>query len=165
MAAFLPSVSLEQSADGSTVIITDVSNYSTNSDGVLLANIISRTDVIQDGLGNAIATVVFVPGSLTATVTITKDYYMNNTLSFVIPGPVTKIAIENFDAFNFYRNAAREVSRKLRCCNCNNLCNSAVKADLAFTEAETAYQFGVPSESQNAIDDANALINSEDCLC
>lgn len=166
MAAFQPAVSLSQSADGSAVIITDISNYgSGNSEGVTLGNIISRVDTIEDGLGNALQTVTFGAGLLTAQITITKNYYLNNALTFTIPGPVVRTGTDNFLAANFYKNVAREVSRKLRCCDCTKLCNAAVKADLAYNEAATATAFGVPSEAQNAIDDANTLINSEDCGC
>ena len=165
MPVFTPSVSLSQSADGSTVIITDTSNYTDNSDGVTINNIISRVDVLQDGLGNVINTVTFGAGLLTATINITKDYYVSNNLTFTIPGPATRTAVDNTLLPNFYRNAAREVSRKLRCCNCNNLCNSAAKADLGYSEAVTAAEFGVASEAQYSIDDANSLINLEDCGC
>lgn len=165
MAAFTPSVSLQQSADGATVIITDTSNYSSNSDGVTLLNIVSRVDTIQDGLGNVIQTVTFGSGLLTATITITKDYYAVNNLTFTIAGGATRTAVDNTLLPNFYNNAAREVSRSLRSCNNCNLYTSAVKADLAYSEAQTAALFGVASEAQNAIDDANALIALEDCGC
>lgn len=166
MATFQPSVTLAQSADGSLVVVTDASNYdSGNTEGVSLSNIISRTDVIQNGLGTVIATVTFGAGLLTASFPLTEDAYLNNSLSFVIPGPVTRTGTDNFLADNFYNNAAREVSRKLRCCNCNNLCNAATQANLAHKEAISATLFGVPSEAQNAITDANSLINSEDCSC
>lgn len=165
MPAFQPSVSLSQSADGSMVVITDTSNYSSNTDGVTINNIISRVDTIQDGLGNPIIIVTFTPGSLTVSITIPKDYYLNNGLAFTIPGPTAKLGIDNYLAANYYRNAARDKARKLRCCDCSRLCNAAVKADLAYNEAVTATSFGVPSEAQNAIDAANLLINSEDCGC
>lgn len=162
---FQAAVSLSQSADGSIITINDVSNYPTNTDGVTINNIISRTDAIYDGNNNLLDTVIFTAGSLTATISITKDYYLNNQLSFVIPGPATRTGIENALVANFYLNAAREVSRKMRCCNCSKLCNGAVKADLAYNEAVTATLFGVPSEAQSAIDDANALIAVEECGC
>jgi len=165
MPAFAPSVELSQSASGETVTITDTSNYSDNTDSVTLGNIISRVDTITDGLGNAIQVVTFGAGLLTASITVTKDYYLHNALAFTIPGPTVKTGTDNFLAANFYNNTAREVSRKLRCCNCKNLCNAAVKADLCYNEAVTATLFGVPSEAQNAIDDANSLINSEECGC
>jgi len=162
---FQPAVSLAQSASGETVIITDISNYSTNTDGVTLGNIVSRLDTITDGLNNPIATVTFTPGLLTASITLTADSYLNNSLAFTIPGSTIKTGTDNFLAANFYNNQAREVSRKLRCCNCSKLCNAATKANLAYNEAVTATLFGVPSEAQNAIIDANSLINSEDCQC
>lgn len=162
---FVPSVTLSQSASGDTVTVTDTSPYSTNTDGVTLGNIILRQDVVTDGLGNLINTVTFPAGELTTTFTITKDYYLNNALSFTIVGPTIKTGTDNYLAANFYNNATREVSRKLRCCNCSHLCNSAVKADLAYNEALTATMFNVPSEAQNAIDDANSLITSEECGC
>lgn len=163
---FIPSVSLSQSADGTTIIVTDTSNYATNTDGVTLLNIISRTDTIQDGLGNPIQVVNFSSGLLTSSFLITKDYYLNSALSFVVPGPTTVTGTDNFLASNFYSNAAREVARTLRTCSDNNkLCSSAVKADLAYNEAVTATLFGVPSEAQNAIDAANSLIALEDCGC
>jgi hypothetical protein len=165
MAAFQPSVSLSQSADGGTITITDTSNYASNTDGVTINNIVSRTDVITDGNGDAVATVTFTPGQLTATTTITQDYYLSNALSFVIPGPSTRTGTDNYLAANFYLNAAREVSRKLRCCSCNNLCTASVKADLCYNEALTATLFGVPSEAEDAIEAANALIASEECSC
>jgi len=165
MAVFQPSVSLSQSADGSTVIITDTSNYSDNTDGVTLGNIGSRIDTITDGLGNDIAVVTFAPSYLTAQITITKDYYLHNALVFTLQGGSQVTGTENALMDNFYNNAAREVSRKLRCCTCHKLCNAAVKADLAHSEAVTATLFDVPSEAQNAIDDANALINLEECGC
>lgn len=167
MAAFQPSVSLSQSPDGATITVTDTSNYDSNTDGVTLGNIISRTDTLYDGLNSTITSVVFTPGQLTATVTITKDYYINNALSFIIPGPITRTGVDNFLADNFYNNKAREVSRALRCCDCgcDKLCTTATKANLAHKEAQTAFLFGVASESQNAIDDANSLINTEDCGC
>lgn len=162
---FQPAVTLSQNASGDTVTVTDVSNYSTNTESITLNNIILRQDVVADGLGNLLITVTFPAGQLTTTFTITKDYYLNNALSFTIPGPIVRTGTDNYLAANYYLNAAREVSRKLRCCNCNNLCNSAVKANLAYNEAITATQFNIPSEAQYAIDDANALINSEECTC
>lgn len=165
MATFVPSVSLSQSADGATVIITDTSDYSGASEGVTLGNIVSRIDTIQDGLGNIIQTVTFGAGLLTATITITKDYYVSNNLTFTIAGGGVRSGLENTLLPNFYRNAAREVARSLRCCNSCNLCTSATKADLAYNEALTAAEFGVASEAQYAIDDANALIVLEECGC
>lgn len=165
MAVFQPSVSLSQSADGSTVTISDISNYSSNSDSVTINNIGTRQDIITDGLGNLIATVIFTPLSLTASLSVTKDYYLSNALDFTLGSGEHRTGIENALMNNFYNNAAREVSRKLRCCTCNKLCNAAVKADLTNSEAITATLFDVPSEAQNAIDDANALINSEECGC
>jgi hypothetical protein len=165
MPVFQPSVSLSQSADGSIVVITDTSNYSDNSDSVTLGNIGERTDTITDGLGNDIETITFAPSSLTAEITITKDYYLHNVLSFTLAGGSVRTGTENALMDNFYNNVAREVSRKLRCCTCHKLCNAAVKADLAHSESVTATLFNVPSEAQNAIDDANTLINSEECGC
>lgn len=165
MPAFTPSVSLSQSASGETIIVTDTSNYSDNTDGVTLGNIVSRVDSITDGLGNSIQVVIFGAGLLTATFQITKDYYLANQLTFTLANSSTRTGSDNFGAFNFYNNAAREVARKLRGCANTKLCNAAVKANLSYNEAVTALLFGVPSESQNAIDDANALINSEDCGC
>lgn len=163
---FIPSVSLSQSADGSTVTITDTSPYSTNTEGVTLQNILSRQDTIVDGNNNPIQVVVFNGGSLTATITITKDYYLNNSLLFTLADSSTRTGVDNALMANFYLNAAREVSRTLRTCSGNNkLCNTAVKANLSYNEAVTATAFNVPSEAQNAIDDANTLINEEVCLC
>lgn len=165
MPVFQPSVSLSQSADGGTITVTDTSNYSNNSDGVTLANILNRIDTIQDGLGNAVQVVVFGTGLLTASFTITKDYYLNSSLLFTLANSTTKTGIDNFLASNFYSNKAREVSRSLKCCSGNSLCNSAVKADLCYSEAITATLFNVASEAQNAIDNANSLIAVEDCGC
>lgn len=166
MAAFAASVELSQSADGSTITVTDTSNYSSNTDSVSLGNIISRVDTITDGLGNLIQTVTFGAGLLTASFAVTKDYYLHNVLAFTIPGPTVRTGTDNFLADNYYNNAAREVSRRLRCCDCTKLCNAAVKADLAHSEAVTATLFGVPSEAQYSIDAANLLITSEeDCGC
>lgn len=163
---FQPAVSLSASADGSIVTVSDVSNYSTNSEGVLLSNILNRNDVIIDGLGNPIQTFNFSAGSLTYTFPVTKDYYLHNTLLFTLADTSTRSGIDNVLLANFYLNAAREVSRTLRTCGGNSkLCNSAVKANLAYNEAVTATSFDVPSEAQYAIDDANALINEEVCLC
>ena len=162
---FQPSVSLSQSASGETVVITDNSNYSTNTEGITLGNIGTRQDIITDGLGNAIQTIIFAPSSLTAEITVTKDYYLSNALDFTLGTGEHRTGLENALMNNFYNNSARDVSRKLRCCNCNKLCNAAVKADLANSEAVTATLFNVPSEAQNAIDDANTLINSEECGC
>lgn len=165
MPVFQPSVSLSQSAAGDTVTVTDDSNYSNNSDGVTLNNILSRVDTIVDGLNNPISVVVFEAGSLTATVTLTADAYMANSLLFTLADSSTRTGTENFLAANFYLNAAREVSRALRCCPNDKLCNNAVKADLAYNEAVTATLFGVPSEAQDAINDANSLIVMEGCGC
>ncbi len=165
MPAFQPSVELSQSADGSTIVVTDTSNYTDNTDGVTLGNILSRVDTITDGLGNSIQVVVFGVGLLTSSFQITKDYYLSNQLTFTLADSSTKTGTDAFGAYNFYNNKAREVSRKLRGCANGKLCNAAVKANLAYNEAVTALLFGVPSEAQNAIDDANTLINSEDCGC
>lgn len=164
-APFAPAVTLSQSADGTAVIVTDTSNYASNSDSVTLLNIISRTVTSTDGLGNLINVFSFSPGLLTQTFTITKDYYLDNALSFVIPGPRTRTATVNSLLPNFYLNAAREVARSLRCCSNTLLCNNAVKADAAYNEAVTSTLFIVPSEAQNAIDDANSLISQEVCGC
>lgn len=165
MASFQPAVTLQQSADGKTIVVTDVSNYSSNSDGVLLSNIVLRTDTIIDGLGNPIQMITFGAGLLTDSFPLVADAYLNNSLSFTLADSSVRTGTDNFLADNYYNNAAREVSRQLRCCNCTNLCNAAVKADLSHSEAVTATLFGVPSEAQNAINDANSLINSEDCNC
>lgn len=165
MPVFQPSVSLSQSADGATITVTDTSNYSNNSDNVSLGNILSRVDAIVDGLNNPVQTITFGVGALTATFPITKDYYLANSLVFTLADSSTRTGTENFLAANFYLNAAREVSRALRCCPNDKLCNNAVKADLAYNEAVTATLFLVPSEAQDAIDDANALISMEGCGC
>lgn len=162
---FVPAVSLSQSASGGIVTITDESPYSTNTDGVTLENIGARLDNVYDGLGNLIQAITFTPGQLTATLDIAKDYYLNNQLAFTLANSSVVTGVDNYLAANYYNNAAREVSRKLRCCNCHHLCNNAVKADLAYNEAVTATLFNVPSEAQNAIDDANSLINEEECSC
>lgn len=160
MPAFAPSSSLQQSADGATVVLTDTSNYSSNSDGVTIDNIGVRTYVITDGNGDAITNGTFAGVGLTKTFNLDADAYLHTALSFVLASSVVKTGSSNYLAENYYNSALVKIAKKLKCdCGCSDICDNTLKAMACKEAAVFYYLYGFAENAQEMITDANTLIN------
>jgi len=160
MAAFQPASTLSQSADGKTVVLTDTSNYASNTDGVTINNIGVRSYVITDGNGDAITSGTFTGTTLTKTFSLTADAYLHTELSFILASSAVRTGSSNYLAENFYNSALVKVAKKLKCdCGCSALCDNTLKA-MACKEAATFYYlYAFAENAQELITDANTLIN------
>jgi len=157
MEPFVPKVVITQSADGKTLTITDQSNFDTNTDGVSVGDISQFGISIFDKSSNLLQQLNM--NYPTATYAITRDLFLRFHLAYV-DGATTYQADVKFLSTQFYSIAERKVAAKIACdCGCNDLlCYPASKALQNKNAAITAFLTGDDVSAQQAIHDANTLI-------
>lgn len=160
MATFVPRVTLQQSLDGTTVLMTDVSNYTGTDEGVTLANIGARNYVITDGDGTAITSGIFTPGSLTKTFALASDAYLHVALSFVLASSAVRTNTVNYLAENYYNSAMIVKALKLNCGCKGGLCDNVMKSFITLSASEFYFNYGYAVNSQTLIEASNTYINS-----
>jgi len=161
MAAFQIASTLVQSATGTTVVITDTSNYSDNDSNIELADMGVRSYVVTDGNGDAIASGNFATNVLTDEFDLAADAYLHTELSFILPDTSIDTASNNYLATNYYNYQLVQVAKQLTCdCDCGDVCDNTVKAMACQQAAVFYYLYGFAANAQELITDANTLIQS-----
>lgn len=163
MATLLPDFTITSSADGKTLTVTDTSNYTTNDEGLVIADFASRVVTIVDSAGTAVTT-IDLASSLTATYATEVDLWANATLTLTGSGEVatyTKNLI--FPMSRITKNKYREVLAENGCgCHNKNVDYALMKADIFFRGAEIAEPAGEGIEWQTDIDSAYAFLDAVD---
>lgn len=156
---------ISQSADNTKVIFTDGSNYSTNTDGISLGSVASRSVVITDSLGAPVATVPMTlqtDGSYSGQQAITKDQYYSYQLTITLTNTTTKVGTATYVTTGFYNTSYLTIMQnKLGDCNCKG----GICSDLTWGmhNKNAAVGFGSKAMgllSQQSIDAANSLLNN-----
>lgn len=90
MAAFAANATGSQSADGKTLTLTDLSNYTSNTENYTIADFITRQFILKDSAGNTLAT-LNLGSDLSVDYQLTKDQYIEATLNLAGVAPYTKV--------------------------------------------------------------------------
>lgn len=153
MAAFEQAFSIIQSADGLTLTLLDGSNWIGNDEGYLIGNF-TRQVVLNDSLGNPIATVPFVGVSLSATYPISTNRWIS-AISQIIGAPNFNLT----QKYAFYRLFQLAFKNALSG-NCGRGLNGIDfgKVDSFLEGAEMAIPVGNGVEFDNFITKADAYL-------
>lgn len=167
MAVFSASGSVTVSPDGKTQTFHDDSNYSSNSDGILLTNILGRVLTVYNSDGSVFTTGSFNPTSLTYDVAVTFDKAFIYQLVVTIANSTTKTGTVTYLSTAFYNNTQRDLANKLNCtCTKNGLCSSMSKARELYYSAISSNLFGDNVSAQAEISAANTYLNQKtNCSC
>lgn len=162
---FVAKAKLSQSADNTKAIFTDGSNYATNTEGISLASIASRSVAIKDSLGAAVATVPMTlqdDGSYAGNWSVAKDFAYSYILTLTLTNATTKVGTTTYVLIGYYNEAFMKVmENKLGDCNCKG----SVCSDLTWSmhNKNAAILFaskGLLVLAQASIDAANAFVNN-----
>lgn len=161
MSAFLPSVSIAQSADGTTITATDNSPYGANDQAYVLSSFSSRVLTVKDSLGNVLQTLTFAAGATTVSFTLTKDLYLEFDLNWTTPTPLSYTNVVYYLCVQYYINAQAAYAAMLvpGCTIDPNQMAMANQADQCYDAAVFKLTLsGTGVDCQTLIDAANALM-------
>ena len=167
MQPFVAQPLIKQSGDATTIIIVDNSNYSTNTDGVTAAAVLSRSVAVTDASGNPVATVLLTlqtDGSYSGTLPVTKDYYYAYLLTITLPGSVTKTGTTTYVSVQYYNNTLIAIVQNNQgdcgCCDSGSLCTNLFWAMHNYNAAIILAAKAMGLLSQQSIDAANTFLNT-----
>jgi hypothetical protein len=161
MAAFLPSVELSTSGDGKTITVTDTSPYAGNDSGVTAGNVLSRTAVITDGKGHALATLNLDSDEDSMSFTVIKDYMFLVALTWVGADNTQYKSNMTFLSTRIFDNRLLSTVAQKGCgCDC---CGNEKLVDASFVRdraVDGSAFLNMGPVVQGLIDDANTLLKA-----
>lgn len=157
MAAFAATGTAQQSADGTTLVLLDTSDYAGNTENYTRADFV-RTWVLTNALGVEIDEIP-VESDDTAEYTIETDEWINATLTLTGVGAVpdfTKLVIPKINRFTVIKY---QKSMSKGCCQSAAKMVALNKANSFLREADYAFPIAAASRYNQAITDANIYLD------
>jgi hypothetical protein len=156
MTVFTPALTGSQSSDGKTLTITDLSNYSVNSQGYTISDFTTRQVVLTSSDGTVLAT-LNLGISLTITWQIVKDQYIKATLNLAGVAPYSTFI--NLPLQRNTRNLYR-VLLQGGCCQNKTIEQKLAKADIYFRGSDIEELAGNGPAFDRDIFTINSYLNS-----
>lgn len=145
-----------QSADGSTITITDETNWGDNTSGYTESQFV-KSFILTDYVGNPIATIPLATGVYITTYTVPSGTNPWINIEFSAVGPITLTVLQKY-AFARYFELAYIAANKASC-GCRDVNRvDMCQIDTMYTIAELAVPIGAAPDYQNQIDGAYKLL-------
>lgn len=164
--AFVVKPLVSQSGDNTNLIIIDSSNYTTNTEGITSAEVISRSVAVTDSMGNAVATVLLVAdgnGNFTGELPVIADFFYSYLLTITLPASVVKTGNTTYVSTGYYNAVFISVmTKQLGDCGCcsGTLCTNLFWASQNYNASIIFGAKNLGDLAQQSIDAANQFVNS-----
>jgi hypothetical protein len=157
---------VSQSANCTTLTLTDTSNYTTNDEGWAIGSFLQRSFLIYDSNNNLIDTIV-LGTSLTATYTLTQDEMLSATLSCTPPTGPALLKTRSILSVCFLQLCFAELVANTDCgcgcdgggnsCGCDGVSNDRATLLQYIKAAEIFAEYSNPVLAQKQLDAGTAL--------
>lgn len=162
---------VSQSANCTTLTLTDTSNYTTNDEGWAIGDFLNRSFLIYDSNNNLIDTIVLGIG-LTATYTLSQDQMLSVTLSCTPPTGPALLKVHAVLSVCFLQLCYAELVANTDCdcgcsgggnsCGCDSTSNDKVKLLEYIKAAEIFAEYSNPVLAQKQLDAGTALCEANE---
>lgn len=162
---------VSQSANCTTLTLTDISNYTTNSEGWTVSSFLQRSFLIYDSNGNLIDTIP-LGISLTTTYALTQDEMLSVTLSCTPPTGPALLKVRSVLSVCFLQLCYAELVANTECgcgcggggnsCGCDGVSGDRIKLLEYIKAAEIFAEYSNPVLAQKQLDAGTALCNANE---
>lgn len=171
MAVFAASFTVNQSADCTTLTLTDTSNYTDNSSSITLSTFETRQFIISNSDGAVISTINLTGGALVATYAITKDAWLSVELRLTDNTGPDFTKTNSVLSTCFLELCYSELVAKTDCdcssscggsCGCSSVENDKVRLLQHIKAAEIFSDYSNPVLAQKQLDAGNILCEANE---